>query len=161
AVEALADALREPYRAAMAKKGKTTRSSEPLLTKAEAKKTLAKATGTLRALVKQSERNAWQIGRKLTELDTLGVPEATGYASAADYANDELGIPRSTAFLYMRAAGAFSQSMVATFGVTKLNRALAYIAATPEEETPRDVPTLKIRVPDAEGTVHDKPFADT
>jgi hypothetical protein len=47
----------------------------------------------------------------------------------------------------MRIAQAFSETVVATFGAEKLDRALHYVAATPARETPKEIPNLKIRVP--------------
>jgi hypothetical protein len=60
----------------------------------------------------------------------------------------------------MRVATAFSEEVAATFGPEKLDRALRYIARTPEDEEPSDIPELRIPVPQDDGAVAQKPFAE-
>jgi hypothetical protein len=130
------------------------------LSKAEAEKALDAATKAIKSLQKKSDANAWQIGRKLNAVAELGLHTAKGFHDVGDYAVT-LGLSHGSAFSYMRVASAFSEEIAATFGSNKLDRALAYIAATPEDETARDIPTLKVRVVGADGTVQQKPFAKT
>ena len=147
------------------KTGRTTHAArrtegESGLTKAEAKKALAAATLAIKSLKRQADKNFWQIGRKLNAIAELGLYTAAGDGSVGDYAESSLGLSRATAYAYMRVAAAFGEEIATTFGAAKLDRGLAYIAATPEDETARDVPKLKVRVPDAHGVVHEKRFAD-
>jgi hypothetical protein len=130
------------------------------LTKPEAKQALAAATKAIRALKKQADKNFWQIGRRLNAVAELELHKAVGLASIADYA-ETLDLSRTTAFAYMRVAEAFGEEVASTFGAAKLDKALGYIAATPEEETAHDVPKLRVRVVGADGQVHEKPFAET
>jgi hypothetical protein len=141
----------------VAKKAKTEGSP---LSKAAAKKALAREGAHIAALGKNVAANAWQIGRRLLQIAELGLAEPAGYASPQDYAEQVHGIARSTAFRYMRVAAAFPEVLVRASGVDKLDRALAYIAATPEDETAKDVPSLKVRVLGEDGEVVVRPFAD-
>jgi hypothetical protein len=59
-----------------------------------------------------------------------------------------LGLSASQAFLYMRVAQTFGAEMVALYGAERLDRGLRYILATAEDESPADLPTLAIPVPD-------------
>ena len=131
------------------------------LNKAEAKKALDAATKAIKSLKKQADKNFWQIGRKLNAVAELELYSAAGVATIADYAEGVLDISKATAYAYMRVAAAFGEEIATTFGAAKLDRGLAYIAATPEDETARDLPKLKVRVPGADGKIEEKPFAET
>lgn len=130
------------------------------LPQASARLALDRATKTIRGLQKDAARNAWRIGRALAQVTELGLHRARGFASLEDYAAKSLDLSAGTAFLYMRVAQAFSETAVATFGPERLDRGLRYIAATPEDEAPKDLPTLKVRVRDDEGAVHEKDFSE-
>ncbi len=116
-----------------------------------AKAALDRATKAIKALRRSASKNAWAIGRRLGQVAELQLHKARGFGSLEEYAEAVLGLSRDTAFLYMRVAAAFGESMVETFGAEKLDRALRYIAATPEKEEPSDIPTLMIRVPPEDG----------
>ena len=118
---------------------------------AAAKAALDRATQDIKKLQKGSSKNAWAIGRRLVQVAELELHKARGFARIDDYAEKQLKISADTAFLYMRVAEAFSETMTVTFGTEKLDRALRYIAATPEEEKPSDIPKLKFRVPSEDG----------
>jgi hypothetical protein len=124
-----------------------------------AREALGRETKAITRLQKDAARNAWQIGRRLTQVVQLELHGAGGFDSIEAYAEQALGIARTTTFQYMRVSQAFSEEVVATFGLEKLDRALAYIAKTPEVEAPTDIPQLAIRVPSASGGVVEKPFA--
>ena len=124
-----------------------------------AREALGRETKAITRLQKDAARNAWQIGRRLTQVVQLELHGAGGFDSIEAYAEQALGIARTTTFQYMRVSQAFSEEVVATFGLEKLDRALAYIAKTPEDEAPTDIPQLAIRVPSASGGVVEKPFA--
>lgn len=130
------------------------------LPQASARLALDRATRTIRGLQKDTARNAWRIGRALAQVAELGLHRARGFSSLEAYAEKSLDLSAGTAFLYMRVAQAFSETAVATFGPERLDRGLRYIAATPEDETPKDLPTLKVRVRDDEGAVHEKDFSE-
>jgi len=128
------------------------------LSQAEAKAALTRETKAIEKLQNDVERNGWQIGKRLVQVVTLDLFKAGGHASIEDYAEQTLGIGRTTAFQYMRIAQAFSEDVAAAFGLEKLDRGLAYIAKTPEDEKPGDIPHLKMRVPDEAGKVHERAF---
>ncbi len=129
-----------------------------VLGKAAAKKALARETTALVALRKRAEDNGWEIGRRLNQIAELGLHIAAGYKTIADYASDEIGIGRTRVFQWMKIAGAYSQRVAHAYSLDKLERALRYIDATPEDETPADVPKLQVRVPAGKRVVR-KPFA--
>jgi hypothetical protein len=116
-----------------------------------ARAALDRATRGIKKLQKGASRNVWAIGRRLTQVAELGLHKSRGFPSIEAYAEKELKLTRDNAFLYMRVAQAFNETMTATFGTEKLDRALRYIAATPEEEKPSDIPKLKFRVPAEDG----------
>ena len=126
------------------------RKRAPLPVKA-ARAALDRATQDIKKLQRGSSRNAWAIGRRLAMVSELGLHRARGYASIEDYAEKQLELAAATANLYMRVAEAFSETMTATFGTEKLDRALRYIAATPEPEQPSDIPKLRFRIPTDDG----------
>lgn len=125
---------------------------------AAAKSALDRATRDIRKLQRDSSKNAWAIGRRLVQVSELGLHRARGFGNLADYAATALSISEDVAFQCMRVAQAFSEEMVADFGPEKLDRALRYIAATPADEKPADIPTLSIPVTADDGTVTRKPF---
>ncbi len=132
--------------------------NDGVLSKREAKHALDRLTSQLRSLRRDVDKNFWEIGNRLAAAQDLALHEAAGFDSIADYAETMVGIGRAQAFVYMRVAGAFSESVATTFGVEKLERGLRYIAKTPEEERPEDVPELRIAVPDEEGKITHKRF---
>ncbi len=123
-----------------------------------AKAALERETKIIARLQKDTVRNAWQIGKRLAQVVELELFKAGGFATVEDYAEKTLRLARSTAFQYMRIAQSFSEEVAATFGIEKLDRGLAYIAKTKEDEKPKDIPKLKIRVPNGSGKVHAKTF---
>jgi hypothetical protein len=129
------------------------------LTRDEARTALDRATRNLKALCKAQYANAWKIGRALLQVSELNLHHARGFSTLDDYAAKHLDLSRDTTFQYMRVADAFSESVVGAFGPERLDRGLRYIAATPEDESARDLPTLKIRTRTADGAVREKDFA--
>jgi len=130
------------------------------LSQDSARLALDRATKSIRGLQKDVARNAWRIGRSLALVAELGLHRARGFASLEAYAAKSLDLTAGTAFLYMRVAQAFSETAVATFGAERLDRGLRYIAATPEDESPKELPTLRVRVRDDDGAVREKDFAE-
>ncbi len=133
---------------------------EARLPLAAARAALDQATKVIRSLRRKRERNAWAIGRRLLQVAELGLHHARGFTTLEAYAEELLDLSRSTAFQYMRVAHAFGERMVSEHGVEKLDRALAYIAATPADETPADIPELRVPVHADDGTIHTKSFPD-
>ncbi len=142
-----------------AKVRKKSPANESALPQRQARAALDRATKEINRLNKSASKNAWAIGRRLAQVAELELHRARGFTTIEDYAEAKLGISRDTTFLYMRVADAFSETVATLFGAEKLDRALRYIAATPEDEEPSDIPTLLIRVPREDGgePVH-KPF---
>lgn len=130
------------------------------LNRDDARAALDRATRNLKALCKSQYANAWRIGRTLLQVSELNLHRARGFTTLDDYAAKQLDLSRDTTFQYMRVAEAFSESVVAAFGPERLDRGLRYIAATPESETPAQLPTLKIRTHAADGAVREKDFAE-
>lgn len=126
---------------------------------AAARAALDRATKDIKTLQKSASRNSWAIGRRLAQVAELDLHKSRGYSSIEAYAEKVLRLTRDTAFLYMRVAQAFSETMAATYGTEKLDRALRYISATPEDEKPSDIPKLKFRIPSEDGKkVQNKSF---
>jgi hypothetical protein len=124
-----------------------------------ARAALDRATRDIKKLQKSASRNSWAIGRRLAQVAELELHKSRGFSSIEAYAEKELKLTRDTAFLYMRVAQAFSETMAATYGTEKLDRALRYIAATPENEKPSDIPKIKFPIPSEDGkTVRNKSF---
>jgi hypothetical protein len=121
---------------------------------------LAREAAIIKKLRKDVDKNAWQIGRRLTQIASLDLHKAAKFDKLEDYAQATFGFSRTATFQYMRVAAAFSEELAATFGIEKLDRGLLYIAKTPEAETAKDIPTLHVRVPDAKGAVKQKAFAE-
>src|SRR5437870_4182327 len=115
--------------------------------KTAAKAALEATTLAIQKLKQNTAKNFWTIGRRLNAISELGVHQIAGYDKIEDYTTSVLEIGRFAAFQYMRIASSFGQSIAALYGPEKLDRALRYIAATPEDEKPSDIPTLPIRVP--------------
>jgi hypothetical protein len=150
-----------PKGAAAAKK-KKTRADDAALPKADARKALDHATQSIAKLHKNVAKTFWAIGRRLLQVSELGLHRARGFDSIEAYVEDALPISAWSAFQYMRVADAFSEEVATTFGPEKLDRALAYIALTPEEETPADVPDMRVRIPGDDGkSERTKPFAES
>jgi hypothetical protein len=124
-------------------------------------KALGKETKLLKSLKTGTARNDWQIGRRLNQIAELELHVAAGFTTIQDYAEQAAGIASSKTFACMRVAAAFTEEAAAAFGIDKLEQGLVYIGRTPEDETPKDIPKLKVRVPAANGEVVEKPFAKT
>lgn len=147
-----ARAKKSKARTASTTKKKSSKRRHPAkLPVATARAALDRATKDIKKLQKGASRNSWAIGRRLTQVAELDLHKSRGYSSIEAYAEKELRITRDTAFLYMRVAEAFSETMAETFGTEKLDRALRYIAATPEDEKPSDIKKLRFRVPSKDG----------
>lgn len=131
-----------------------------VLSREDARAALDRATRNLKTLCKSQYANAWRIGRALLQVSELNLHHARGFTTLDDYAAKHLDLSRDTTFQYMRVAEAFSESVVAAFGPERLDRGLRYIAATPEQETPAQLPTLKVRTRTADGAVREKDFAE-
>jgi hypothetical protein len=129
--------------------------------KRAARVALKQATEVIRRLQRNTSRNFWAIGRRLAQVAEFQLHKAGGFDTLDRYAEEVLDLTRGTAFQYMRVATAFSEEVAATFGPEKLDRALAYIAKTPEDEAPGEIPRLKVRVPAERGKgVVAKAFAE-
>ncbi|MBI4510751.1 MAG: hypothetical protein HY698_14040 [Deltaproteobacteria bacterium] len=126
-----------------------------------ARAALDRATTEIRRLQKDASRNYWVIGRRLLQVGELSLHRARGFATIQEYAEKTLGLAKYATFQYIRVASAFSAEVAALFGPEKLDWALRYIARTPEEEGPSDIPTLKIRIPaSGEDPAVEKPFEE-
>ena len=130
------------------------------LSREDARAALDRATRNLKTLCKSQYANAWRIGRALLQVSELNLHQARGFTTLDDYASKLLDLSRDTTFQYMRVAEAFSESVVGAFGPERLDRGLRYIAATPEQETPAQLPMLKVRTRTADGAVREKDFAE-
>lgn len=156
---------KEPPVGSPAAKGADAKANKPaarqgVLSKKDAKRALARLTSQLRALKRDADENFWQIGRRLATASDLSLHEAAGYGSIGEYVEAEVGIGRAQAFVYMRVAGSFSESVATAYGVERLERGLRYIAKTPEDERPEDLLELRIPVPNDDGEVKRKLFED-
>ena len=129
------------------------------LSREDARAALDRATRNLKTLCKSQYANAWRIGRALLQVSELNLHQARGFTTLDDYASKLLDLSRDTTFQYMRVAEAFSEPVVGAFGPERLDRGLRYIAATPEQETPAQLPMLKVRTRTADGAVREKDFA--
>jgi hypothetical protein len=126
------------------------------LSKSDAKKALDRATKTINSLQREDRRQQWLIGRALQPVVELSLFRARGYASMGDYIEQVLSISRVTAYQYLRVSEAFGVEMVERFGMEKLDRGLRYIAATPEDEAPKDLPSLLLPTRDETGVPGDR-----
>lgn len=127
----------------------------------ELRRDLAHATEGLLRLVGESQRFEWEIGTRLNAIDQLELYRAGRHASIVEYADAALKLGRTRAYVLMRVAGFFDADTVSTLGAERLDRGLAYIARTPEDEEPSDVPTMRVAVPSDDGsTVVRKAFAE-
>jgi hypothetical protein len=141
-------------------RGKTKTSTRtPGLPTAVAKQALDESTRRIKKLSRDIQRNVHAIGKQLAKVQALELFKARGYESLVDYAAKECGLGPTQTYQFMRIADAFSEDVCATFGVEKLDTALRYIALTQEDESPKDVPDLKIPVK-ANGRTIQKDFAD-
>lgn len=123
-------------------------------------RTLDRVSAQLRELMRRGPTARYDIARKLAHVEALELFRARDYATVAAYGADVLGVDEDWVTQSIRVADAFSEGVVEIFGFDKLDRALRLIAATPEDDSPDDVPTLMIRVPTPDGLdVVSKPFA--
>src|SRR4030095_9304934 len=113
-------------------------SKKKTLRNAETKAALDRTTKSILRLQRNASRNFWAVGRRLLRVSELGLHRARGFASIEQYVETRLAMSATAAYQYMRIAGAFPEDIAVTFGPEKLDRALAYIAATPEKEEPPD-----------------------
>ncbi|MBI5515388.1 MAG: hypothetical protein HY909_16535 [Deltaproteobacteria bacterium] len=143
------------------KKTTKARRTPGALPRAVARLALDRATRTLRTLCRAHAANVWKIGRELAEVGRLELHRARGFPRIEDYAAAALGLSRDTTFQYMRVAEAFSEAVVEAFGPERLDRGLRYLAATPEDDRPAELPASKVRVRDGDGAVREKDFAET
>lgn len=147
-----------PRRPGVRKTTKSPRQASPL-TKTAARAALDRATKRLVSLQRDVNVNAWAMGRQLLQIAELELHRARGFASMEAYVEEKLGVTPAVMFQCMRVAGAYSEEVARAYSPEKLDRALRFIAATPEDEAPRDVPALDIPVVADDGTVTKVPFA--
>jgi hypothetical protein len=146
-----------PRRATAQPRKKTAAKDNPL-TKAAARAALDRATKRLVAMQRDVNLNAWSMGRVLLQIAELELHRARGFASMEVYVDERLGVSPAVMFQCMRIAGAYSEEVARAYSPEKLDRALRYIAATPADEAPRDVPTLDIPVVGDDGSMKKVPF---
>jgi hypothetical protein len=108
---------------------------------------LEAATKKIRTLKRQAEKAYYYIGKELLRVAELELYRAKKHETLVDYIREETGLSQTTAFQYMRVAEAYGEEICTSVGADKLDAALLYIARTPEEETPKDVPRMTIEVP--------------
>ena len=124
-----------------------------MLTQASARQALDRATKQLVAMQRDVNANAWAMGRKLVQIAELGLHRSRGYTSMETYVEERLGVTAAVMFQCMRIAQAYGEEVARAYSPEKLDRALRYIAATPADESPKDVPGLMIPVVGDDGEV--------
>jgi len=147
--------------AASVEKTPAVRAKRPkgdVLTQRTSRAALDRATRTIKHLHRDGARNAWRIGQQFAQVSELGLHTARGHATMRDYAEAALSIDGDYAYRCMRIAQAFSEDFAADHGTEKLDRMLRYLAATPEDDGPGDVPGMKVRVPQEDGSVREVAF---
>lgn len=145
-----------PRRPVATKRTPTTKSST--LTRASARAALDRATRRLVSLQRDVNVNAWAMGRVLLQVAELELHRSRGFTSMETYVEAKLGVTPAVMFQCMRIAEAYGEEVARAYSPEKLDRALRYIAATPEDESTKDVPAMDIPVVDDDGAVKRVPF---
>jgi hypothetical protein len=147
-------------KSAAKKSAKKFPSAKPSIPAKAAVSALDDATKKIISLRRDSGKNFHGIGRELLKVSELKLHLARGFSTIEEYAEKGAGLSAASAYQYMRVAEAFTAEVSGAFGVEKLDQALKYIALTPEDEEPKDVPDLRVEVPGENGQIVKKRFED-
>ncbi len=118
------------------------------------------ATREIVALKATIVRSFHDLGRRLAEVHDEKLHEERGHATFDDYLEREVAFSRASAFKFMLLARTFTAEVARDLGADRLYAALRYIKATPEDESPADIPRLVIPVEGAGGKPGKKPLRE-
>lgn len=123
--------------------------------------TAEQALDTMRQLAKDETRNHVLMGLLYNYLLDSKLLKGSSYKSPLDFICDNIQeISRAALLSYSAVARAFSQEVCAQYGLTRLRALLTYKEATKAEVNPQEPGSTLIQVPDDQGEVQPKPFAD-
>jgi hypothetical protein len=121
---------------------------------------LAKSTRKIKELQKEIDRNYYDYGLELLEVQGRELYRAGKFTSFNDYLKNGIQESRTQAYKYIRIADNFGREAALKYGVEKLDAALTFIIATPEDESPDDIPDLEIPVTTKTGRLLRKSMED-
>jgi hypothetical protein len=96
-------------------------------------------------------RDLYGIGVRLLAIQERELWRAGGHDSFESYLEKQVDISRRNAYRFMRVAEHFNAQIAARYGVTKLDAALKYLAATAADEQPGDLLAAEIQIRDGSG----------
>lgn len=105
----------------------------------------------------QAETSFWQIGASLNEVSALKLYAEAAISTFSDYLQKTVSISPPQAYKWMAVAKNFTVEKAAELGIERCHQFLRYIEATPEDDLPADIDALRLRVPQADGSVVEKP----
>jgi hypothetical protein len=86
---------------------------------------LHQRTSKIRSLRKKLDKNFFEIGELLAEVQRLELHEAKGYSSFESFLDREVDLPRSTSLKLIRISHTFQRETAYDFGLERLATALA------------------------------------
>ena len=119
---------------------------------------LDRKTAKIHEYMAEVGRYFYKIGKALAEVRD-GRLFLEKHGTFDEYLSSEVSIARSTAYKFIRIATTFQEDVAERVGVERLEASLGYLDATPEDDSPDDLPGMKIRVKTADGTLV-KPILD-
>jgi hypothetical protein len=122
--------------------------------------TIDEIRDTMIALGRQGSTAGYQIGTLWNHVVDRKLAEIAGYKSAVDYFNKHVKtLSQSTLTVYGTVARNFTEAHCTQYGMGNLRELLRYADAS-STPVPEDPGTMSIAVPQEDGKVVAKPFAD-
>ncbi|MFL5346581.1 MAG: hypothetical protein ACJ8AT_17515 [Hyalangium sp.] len=122
---------------------------------------LAQVLTTMGTLLAEESLNSFRMGLLYIYVVDSNLLEGTKYKAAQDFLCDNFQeVSRSALVMYGGVARAFTEELCKQFGMTRLNLLLSYKKAAKLELNYNEPGSTSILVPDANGEVEAKPFAD-
>jgi hypothetical protein len=107
---------------------------------------LDRATAEILRLKGEVARNFYELGYWLKRVRDEGLYRARGHATFEAYLGKDVGFSRGHAYTFMRVAERLPADFAVKLGVEKAEALLAYLDATPKEESAAEVGAVTIPV---------------
>jgi hypothetical protein len=123
--------------------------------------TLEQARDSILDYLRKGNAGHYQIGRRYNHIVTHKLAEKNGYDSTQAFFSQHVkALSQSTLSLYGAVAGEFDEESCVKYGVNKLGILLTYQKATQLPLPEGDPGNMSIAVPQEDGAVQQKPFAE-
>ncbi|MBI5545007.1 MAG: hypothetical protein HY901_14040 [Deltaproteobacteria bacterium] len=124
-----------------------TTSTKPQPKDPKARALLDEKVAAYQAITGDDENEHWRVGKIVSEILELNLPERCGYRNTYAFMANELKAGRSTLSQYVAVARAFPETSAARYGMSRLQRLLTLRNLLGGPELPGDPGDVEVAVP--------------